>query len=103
MWGSRKQNTKAGSLPGWYIQDAGAGGKVPKGYIPMVLVHDGQQGEQGQRILVHIKMLREPCMEALLEMAEHQFGYGQDGVLKIPCDVACFEHMIHGLKFGAAT
>lgn len=89
-------------MPGWYIQDAGAGGKVPKGYIPMVLVDDEEQDEQGQRILVHIKMLRYQCMEVLLEMAEHRFGYDQHGVLKVPCDVACFEHMIHGLKFGAA-
>lgn len=68
--------------------------KVPKGYVPMVLVGDGEDDEQGQRILVHIEMLREPCMEALLEMAAEQFGHGQPGVLRIPCNTDLLEHMV---------
>jgi SAUR family protein len=44
-------------------------------------------------------MLREPCMEGLLEMAAQQFGYGQQGVLRIPCDARQFHQMmvsVHG-------
>ncbi|KAF8659536.1 hypothetical protein HU200_058286 [Digitaria exilis] len=58
----------------------------------MVLV--GGDEQQGQRILVHVEMLREPCMAALLEMAAEQFGLGQPGVLRIPCDAALLEHMV---------
>ncbi|OEL14515.1 hypothetical protein BAE44_0024466 [Dichanthelium oligosanthes] len=69
--------------------------KVPKGYVPMLLVGDGEDdGEQGQRVLVHVKMLREPCIAALLEMAAEQFGHGQRGVLRIPCDAVLLEHMM---------
>lgn len=75
-----------------------ATGKVPKGYVPMILV-DGEDDEQGQRILVPVRMLREPCMAALLEMAEQQFGHGQRGVLRIPCSAIRFEHIINRLTF----
>ena len=62
----------------------------------MMLV-DGDDDEQGQRILVPVKMLREPCMEALLDLAEQQYGHGQRGVLRIPCSVILFEHIINEL------
>jgi SAUR family protein len=33
-------------------------------------------------------------MAVLLEMAEEQFGYGQPGVLKVPCDAKRFDHVV---------
>lgn len=68
----------------------------------MMLV-DGEDDGEGQRILVQIKMLREPCMVALLEMAEQQFGHGQCGVLRIPCDATHFEHIMDGLMLKKAS
>ncbi|KAM0894392.1 hypothetical protein ACQ4PT_024547 [Festuca glaucescens] len=87
-----------------YVVLAGAseGGKIPKGYLPILLVGDGDEGNAGaaeERVLVHVAMLREPCMEGLLEMAAQQFGYGQQGVLRIPCDARQFHQMmvsVHG-------
>jgi len=67
----------------------------------MMLV-DGEDDEQGQRVLVQIKMLREPCLVALLDMAEQQFGHGQCGVLRIPCSVTHFEHIVNGFMLEAA-
>ncbi|CAL4890774.1 unnamed protein product [Urochloa decumbens] len=101
--GSKKQCPKAIATP-WYACATGGGdtGKVPKGYVPMMLV-DGEDDEQGQRILVQVNMLREPCMAALLELAEQQFGHGQRGVLRIPCTLIHFEHIINGLTFKAAS
>jgi len=90
--GSKTKCAKAVTIPSY----ACATGKVPKGYIPMMLV-DGDDDEQGQRILVPVKMLREPCMEALLDLAEQQYGHGQRGVLRIPCSMIHFEHIINGL------
>jgi SAUR family protein len=109
--GSRKQCTKAAAAAAaaasassapWYAacvaggdSDADAGTtKVPKGYFPVMLVDGELDDEEGQRILVPVKMLREPCMAALLELAEEQFGHGQRGVLRIPCTAAYFEHVI---------
>ncbi|CAL4897555.1 unnamed protein product [Urochloa decumbens] len=98
--GSAKKGAKSITTP-WYACVSGSdNGKVPKGYIPMMLV-DGEDDEQGQRIMVPVKMLREPCMAALLELAEQQFGHGQRGVLRIPCSVIDFEHIINGLMLNA--
>jgi SAUR family protein len=87
----------------WYARCATGGDtrKVPKGYVPMMLV-DGEDDEHGQRIWVPLKMLKEPCIAALLELAEQQYGHGQRGVLRIPCTVIHFEHIINGLKLKAA-
>ncbi|EER99039.1 auxin-responsive protein SAUR71 [Sorghum bicolor] len=76
---------------------------VPKGYLPLLLVRGGGGGgdddDQGAgsetRVLVRVRDLKEPCMAALLEMAEQQFGYGQQGVLKVPCDAERFHHVVN--------
>jgi len=34
-------------------------------------------------------------MAALLETAEEQFGYGQQGVLKVTCDAQRFHHVVN--------
>ena len=40
--------------------------------------------------MVRVEMLGEPCMAAVLEM----FGYGQRGVLRIPCGAGRFQQMV---------
>jgi SAUR family protein len=62
-----------------------------------VLVRDDGEGgsESETRVLVRVRDLEEPCMAALLEMAEQQFGYGQQGVLKVPCDAQRFDHVVN--------
>ncbi|CAL4975545.1 unnamed protein product [Urochloa decumbens] len=69
--------------------------RIPKGYLPIVLVRDDQGVDEETRVLVRVKDLKEPCMAALLELAEEQFGYGQQGVLRVPCDVQRFEHVVN--------
>ncbi|KAL6623360.1 hypothetical protein ACP70R_033239 [Stipagrostis hirtigluma subsp. patula] len=75
--------------------------RIPKGYIPMVLVGDTTETEE--RILVHVSMLKEPSMVALLDMAEERFGYNQKGVLSIPCDMNHFEKGLIELGFSVET
>ncbi|CAO2203870.1 unnamed protein product [Urochloa humidicola] len=70
------------------------GKRIPKGYLPIVLVRD-DEGSEETRVLVRVKDLKEPCMAALLELAEQQFGYGQQGVLRVPCDAQRFEHVVN--------
>ncbi|RLM92711.1 hypothetical protein C2845_PM08G17440 [Panicum miliaceum] len=59
--------------------------------------HSARDDEGGAetRVLVRIKDLQEPCMAVLLEMAEQQFGYSQQGVLRVPCDAQRFEHVLN--------
>jgi SAUR family protein len=96
-----KNSTAEAAVQSRYFVLAGAsdGGRTPKGYVPIVLVGDGDEGCAEERVLVHVAMLKEPCMEGLLEMAAQQFGYGQQGVLRIPCDARQFHQMmvsVHG-------
>ncbi|KAM0852418.1 hypothetical protein ACQ4PT_051775 [Festuca glaucescens] len=90
----RKNGTTEAAVQSRYFVLAGTadGGRTPKGYVPIVLVGDGDMAEE--RVLVHVATLREPCMEGLLEMAAQQFGYGQQGVLRIPCDARQFHQMM---------
>ena len=41
-----------------------------------------------------VEMLRPGAMAAVLEMAAQQFGYGQRGVLRIPCGADRFQQML---------
>ncbi|PUZ56036.1 hypothetical protein GQ55_5G262900 [Panicum hallii var. hallii] len=68
--------------------------RIPKGYLPILLVRDDEGGTE-TRVLVRIKDLQEPCMAVLLEVAEQQFGYSQQGVLRVPCDAQRFEHVVN--------
>jgi SAUR family protein len=100
-WRSKNSATTEAAVQSQYFVLAGAvdGGRTPKGYVPIMLVGDGEEGCAEERVLVHVAMLREPCMEGLLEMAAQQFGYGQKGVLRIPCDARQFHQMmvsVHG-------
>jgi SAUR family protein len=85
LWGKQAATTSKGSSP----VRAGDGATMPRGYVPMRLV--GGSKEQ-QRILVPVALLKEPRMVELLEMAERLYGYGQPGVLRIPCDARRFQH-----------
>jgi SAUR family protein len=100
-WRRKNITIEAAVQSGRYFVLAGTGdgGRTPKGYVPIVLVGDGDEGCAEERVLVHVAMLKEPCMEGLLEMAAQQFGYGQQGVLRIPCDARQFHQMmvsVHG-------
>jgi SAUR family protein len=96
----RKNTTTEAAVQSRYFILASAGGgdngRTPKGYVPILLVGDDHEGNGGaeERVLVNVAMLKEPCMEGLLEMAAQQFGYGQQGVLRIPCDARQFHQMM---------
>lgn len=73
---------------------AGGDGAMPRGYVPMRLVGDGGEDDEHETVLVPVALLKEPRMVELLEMAERQYGYGQPGVLRIPCDARRFEQLM---------
>ncbi|KAG1368461.1 putative auxin-responsive protein SAUR71-like [Cocos nucifera] len=66
--------------------------RIPKGYVPMLV---GSEEGEAERFLVRVKHLSDPCIVALLEKAAQEFGYGQKGILRIPCDAQQFRDMVH--------
>ncbi|KAJ4788014.1 hypothetical protein LUZ62_016883 [Rhynchospora pubera] len=78
--------------------ESGCKKKVPKGYVP-VLVGGDKTGNNAERFLVHVKLLKDPCIAVLLELAVEQFGYRQ-GVLRVSCDANSFRHTIDLISRG---
>ncbi|RWR81897.1 auxin-responsive protein SAUR71-like protein [Cinnamomum micranthum f. kanehirae] len=63
--------------------------RAPRGYVPMLVGL-----EKMERFEVHTKFLSHPSMVALLEMAALEFGYEQQGILRIPCEVEYFSQVV---------
>ncbi|XP_066324465.1 auxin-responsive protein SAUR40-like [Miscanthus floridulus] len=77
------------------VRAGGVGAAMPRGYVPMRLVGDGGEDDKhDETVLVPVALLKQPRMVELLEMAERQYGYGQPGVLRIPCDARRFEQLM---------
>nr|GLL23091.1 hypothetical protein A4A49_54847 [Ipomoea trifida]GME13791.1 Small auxin-up RNA [Ipomoea batatas]GME19087.1 Small auxin-up RNA [Ipomoea batatas] len=72
-------------------KSAGGGGRIRKGYIPMVV---GQTEEETERILVPTKLLKHPCIISLLDLSATELGYTQPGNLRIHYDVQQFKRML---------
>ncbi|KAH7654451.1 Small auxin-up RNA protein [Dioscorea alata] len=66
--------------------------RAPKGYVPVIVGAVGD-GCNTERILVKVEELKDPRMVGLLQMAAQEFGYHQQGVLRIPCDPHCFRQL----------
>ncbi|KAF0925755.1 hypothetical protein E2562_017312 [Oryza meyeriana var. granulata] len=62
----------------------GGDGGAPRGCVPVLV------GEDGERFVVRLEALRHPAFAALLEKAAQEFGYKQEGILRVPCDVHHF-------------
>ncbi|XP_074581721.1 auxin-induced protein 10A5-like [Curcuma longa] len=61
---------------------------VPKGYLAVSV------GEEMRRFVIPTEYLGHRAFAALLQEAEEEFGFGQEGVLRIPCEVAAFESVL---------
>ncbi|KAG8066288.1 hypothetical protein GUJ93_ZPchr0004g39895 [Zizania palustris] len=78
-------------MMGWRRSKFGGGGgveeavcaAVPRGCVALLL--DGCGGAGVERVVVEVRALGEPRMRALLEKAAREFGFGQKGVLRVPC------------------
>uniref|UniRef100_A0ACD5X6V1 Uncharacterized protein n=1 Tax=Avena sativa TaxID=4498 RepID=A0ACD5X6V1_AVESA len=75
------------SSPGASPRHSNEREKVPRGHVPVVTV-------SGERVLVPVRLLSAPCIAELLDMAAEQYGYGQPGALRIPCDAAHFRQVV---------
>ncbi|KAF0910066.1 hypothetical protein E2562_001302 [Oryza meyeriana var. granulata] len=64
--------------------------KVLRGHVPMV----AGCGDGDERVVVPVRLLGDPCIAKLLDMAAQQYGFGQPGVLRVPCDAGHFPRVV---------
>ncbi|CAL9071177.1 Auxin responsive protein [Musa troglodytarum] len=63
-------------------------GDIPKGCLAVCV------GEEMQRFVIPTEYLSHGAFAILLREAEEEFGFQQEGVLRIPCEVAVFEGIL---------
>ena len=63
-------------------------GSVPKGFLALCI------GEEMKRFVIPMEYLSHRAFGILLREAEEEFGFEQEGVLRIPCDVSVFENIL---------
>ena len=63
---------------------------VPKGSLPVDVGKDFLM-----RFVIDASLLNHPLFAELLEASVEEFGYEQNGVLRIPCDVSLFERILN--------
>ena len=61
---------------------------MPEGHVPVYV------GEEMQRFAVRAELLGHPVFLELLRRSAQEYGYEQQGVLRIPCPVPLFERML---------
>ena len=71
---------------------------VLRGYVPLLV---GGDDEDEEKFVVHLTQLKNPNVSCLLDMAAQEFGYGQQGVLRIPCDVQQFKLIFNQISKSA--
>lgn len=65
---------------------------VPKGFLAVCV------GKELKRFIIPMDYLRHQAFEMLLREAEEEFGFQQEGVLKIPCQVSVFEKILKAVE-----
>ncbi|KAF9587453.1 hypothetical protein IFM89_002634 [Coptis chinensis] len=73
-----------------------SGGSVPEGHVP---VYVGEE-EIKERFVVSAELLNHPIFIELLKKSAQEYGYEQQGVLRIPCRVVVFKQVLDALQFG---
>lgn len=65
-----------------------------KGYVPILV---GKEMGDMEKLWIPIKLLSHPRIVALLRRSAHEFGFQQQGLLKIKHDVHLFKGMIKSI------
>ncbi|BAS76943.1 auxin-induced protein 15A [Oryza sativa Japonica Group] len=72
----------------------GGGGEeaaVPKGYFAVYV------GAEARRFVVPTSYLRQPAFRGLMELAADEFGFAQEGGLRLPCREEDFQATVAAL------
>ncbi|XP_073128564.1 auxin-responsive protein SAUR71-like [Henckelia pumila] len=67
---------------------------VPEGHFPVYV------GDEMERFVVSADLLNHPIFVKLLDNSAQEYGYEQQGVLRIPCHVFLFERVLEALRIG---
>ncbi|KAF5730829.1 auxin-induced protein 15A-like [Tripterygium wilfordii] len=67
---------------------------VPEGHVPVYV------GDEMERFVVSAELLNHPVFVGLLNKSAQEYGYEQEGVLRIPCHVLVFERVMESLRLG---
>ncbi|GMI89891.1 SMALL AUXIN UPREGULATED RNA 38 [Hibiscus trionum] len=65
---------------------------IPKGFLAVCV------GKELKRFIIPTEYLGHQAFRILLRRAEEEFGFQQEGVLKIPCEVAVFEKILDAVQ-----
>ncbi|KAL8461921.1 hypothetical protein ACS0TY_033119 [Phlomoides rotata] len=72
-------------------------GGVPEGHLPVFV------GEEMERFIVSADFLNHPIFVMLLNKSAQEYGYEQQGVLRIPCHVFFFERVLDAVRGAEAA
>jgi len=67
-------------------------GPPPKGHLAVSV------GPAMRRFVIPTEYLKHPAFAALLREAEEEFGFQQEGLLRIPCEVPAFEAILRAVE-----
>ncbi|KAK7271314.1 hypothetical protein RJT34_27101 [Clitoria ternatea] len=67
---------------------------VPEGHVPIYV------GDEMERFVVSAELLNHPVFVKLLNQSAQEYGYEQQGVLRLPCHVFVFERVLEALRLG---
>lgn len=79
---------------------------IKKGYVPVMIVGEGEEGSRStvnnngtisERFLIPTQLMTHPSILTLLQQSAEEFGYAQDGVIRIPCDIEFFRRVVKSL------
>ncbi|KAK7401641.1 hypothetical protein VNO78_13272 [Psophocarpus tetragonolobus] len=76
------------------IRRSSAAALVPEGHVPIYV------GDEMERFVVCAELLNHPLFVKLLNDSAQEYGYQQQGVLRLPCRVFVFERVLHALRLG---
>ncbi|KAI9116408.1 hypothetical protein K1719_012575 [Acacia pycnantha] len=84
----------AGGRNGRQRARTAAASAASEGHVPIYV------GDEMQRFEVNAELLNHPIFVKLLNKSAQEYGYEQQGVLRIPCHVFVFERILEALRLG---
>ncbi|XP_061348440.1 auxin-induced protein X15-like [Gastrolobium bilobum] len=67
---------------------------VREGYFAVLAIKDGES----KRFIVELNYLTDPSFLGLLDQAQEEYGFGQQGALAVPCRPQELQKILDGLR-----
>ncbi|MCD9558918.1 hypothetical protein HAX54_016609 [Datura stramonium] len=78
-------------------KDRSSDESVPKGCLAVCV------GNEEKRFVIPMDYLAHQSFQVLLREAEEEFGFQQQGVLKIPCEVSLFQNILKTIQSASSS